>query len=205
MSYSPSSQPIRSDPPEADYELIDVDPHLRRVVSYFRPSDYAAWAASIAFFPASIKIWQKLDPVEGAYQKPGRIPGGVMRTATLLGVVGGFYLAYVRSCQRFLGWTENSREVLRDRKETKKLLSEGKLPFGENESVLDDRLKDVANRNSQYSFLLMGIMPWFNLVKHPHHGINLQKYYEDRPGEAEWGYKLKPLDEIRKKYAKHIE
>lgn len=203
MSYTPDSQPVRSLAPYSDYELIDVDPHLRRVVSYMRPSDYGAWAASAAFFPASLRIWQQLEPVEGAFKKPGRIPGGTMRAATLLGVVGGFYLAYVRSCKRFLGWSENGREVLRDRRETKKLLAEGKLPFGE--SVLDDRLQDVANRNSQFSIVTMAILPWFNLANHPYHGIDLAKYYEDRPGEAEWGLKLQPLDEIKRKYVKRIE
>lgn len=205
MSYTPSTQPVRSAPPYSDYELIDVDPHLRRVVSFMRPSDYAAWGASILFFPTAMKVWEHLEPVEGAYTKPGRISGGTMRTATLLGVVGGFYLAYVRSSKRFLGWSENEREVLRDRYDMKKLLSEEKLPFAENESVLDDRLKDIANKNSQYAFVNMAVIPWFNLVNHPYHGIDLSKYYEDRPGEAEWGFKLKPLDEIKQKYAKNIE
>lgn len=205
MSYTPSTQPVRSSAPYSDYELIDVDPTLLRVVSFMRPADYAAWAASIAFFPAAIKAWEHLEPAAGPYKAPAKIPGGALRTCTLLGFVGGFYLAYVRSSKRFLGWSENSREVARDRYEHKKLLAEGKLPFGENESTLTDRVQDVANRNSQYAFTNMAILPWFNLVNHPYHGINLEKYYEDRPGEAEWGFQLKPLSEIREKYAKHIE
>lgn len=34
------------------YPVIDTDPHFGRVVRYFRPSDYAAWAAGTAAAPA---------------------------------------------------------------------------------------------------------------------------------------------------------
>lgn len=205
MSYTNSYQPVRSDPPAADYEVIDVDPHFNRVVSYFRGSDYGAWAASTAAFPLALLAWERLEPLAGAFKAPGKVPAGTLRTATLVGFVGGFYLAYVRSSKRFLGWSENAREVSKDRYEIKKLLSEEKLPYHENESVLDDRLKDIANRNSQYSFTLLAILPWFNLANHPYHGVNIEKYYENRPGEEAWGFKLKPFDEIKAKYAKNIE
>ncbi|ODV79625.1 NADH-ubiquinone oxidoreductase [Suhomyces tanzawaensis NRRL Y-17324] len=205
MSYTTTNQPVRSDPPLSDYELIDVDPHFTRVVSYFRGSDYGVWAASAVGFPLALQAWEKLEPQAGAFKAPGKVPGGALRTATLLGAVGGFYLAYVRSSKRFLGWSENSREVKKDRYEIKKLLSEGKLPYHENESVLDDRLKDIANRNSQFSFTTLAILPWFNLARHPYHGVNIEKYYVDRPGEEEWNLKLKPFEEIKAKFAKNIE
>lgn len=205
MSYTPTNQPIRSDPPFSDYELIDVDPYFTRVVSYFRASDIGIWAGSAVAFPLALQAWERLEPMEGAFKAPGKIPAGALRTATLLGAVGGFYLAYVRSSKRFLGWSENEREVKKDRYEMKKLLSQGKLPYHENESVLDDRLKDIANRNSQFSFTTLAILPWFNLAYHPYHGVNLSKYYESRLGEEDWGFTMKPLDEIKAKYAKHIE
>lgn len=204
MSYTKSYEPIRSDPPQADYELIDVDPHFSRVVKYFRGSDVGLWAATTAGFPLALQIWERLEPTAGAFKAPSKVPGTTIRAATLLGFFGGFYLAYIRSSKRFLGWTENAREVKKDRYEIKKLLSQEKLPYHENESALDDRLKDISNRNSQYSFTLMSILPWFNLANHPYHGVNIQKYYEVRPGEEEWGFKLKSFDEIKAKYEKVI-
>lgn len=206
MSYNKTYEPVRSDPPYSDYELIDVDPHFKRVISYFRPSDYGCWAATMAGFPLALNLWEKLEPTSGAFKAPSKIPGGALRAASLLGVCGGFFLAYVRSSRRFLGWSENAREVKKDRYEIKKLLSEEKLPYHENESVLDDRMKDIANRNSQFSFTIMAIIPWFNLAHHPYHGVSIQKYYENRPGEQEWGFNnLKPFEEIKAKYTKYIE
>ncbi|CUM63523.1 uncharacterized protein PRCAT00001100001 [Priceomyces carsonii] len=206
MSYNKNNQPVRSEPAYSDYELIDVDPHFKRVVAYFRPSDYGFWAATTAGFPLALQAWERLEPREGAFKAPARIPGGALRAATLLGFVGGFYFAYIRSSRRFLGWSENAREVKKDRYQIKKLLAQEKLPYHENESVLDDRLKDIANRNSQYSFATMAIIPWFNFAHHPYHGVNIQKYYENRPGEEEWGFNnLKPYEDIKAKYVKHIE
>lgn len=205
MSYTKGYQPVRSDPPVSDYELIDVDPHFKRVVLYFRASDVGLWAASTASFPLALQVWEKLEPTKGSFKAPGKVPGASLRVASLLGFFGGFYLAYIRSSRRFLGWSENSREVAKDRYEIKKLLSEEKLPYHENESTLDDRMKDIANRNSQYSFTLLSVFPWFNFAHHPYHGVNIQKYYENRPGEEAWGFQLKPFDEIKAKYARVIE
>jgi hypothetical protein len=39
------------------YPVIDTDPHAFRVVRYFRPRDYATWAAVTAGFPATYYIW----------------------------------------------------------------------------------------------------------------------------------------------------
>ncbi|KAI3406940.2 NUXM [Candida oxycetoniae] len=199
MSYTATNTPVRALPLDSDYERIDGDPYFGRVVSYFRPSDYLNWAISTAIFPAGLKLWERIEPSGGSGSKPLRINGTTYRAAVAMGLVGGFFLAYVRSSQRFLGWRENASEVKRDRFEMKKLLSEGKLPFHEDKSALDDRNKDVANRNSQYSSSFLFILPWFNLAYHPYHQVNLEKYYIDRPGEEEWGFKLKPLDEIYQK------
>ena len=35
---------------------IDSDPHFKRVVSYFRPSDYVAWAGATAAFPSALYL-----------------------------------------------------------------------------------------------------------------------------------------------------
>ncbi|CAK9437582.1 uncharacterized protein LODBEIA_P19600 [Lodderomyces beijingensis] len=196
MSYSPSNQPVRAAPLDSDYERIDGDPYFTRVVSYFRPSDYLNWAISVAAIPAGLKLWEHLEPANGTGLKPARISGASYRAAVAIGLTGGFLLAYIRSSYRFLGWRENAREVAKDRYEMKKLLSQGKLPYHEDESALDDRGKDIANRNSQYSASMLYLLPWFNLAYHPYHQTNLEKYYENRPGEEEWGFKLKPLDEI---------
>lgn len=42
---------------ETPYPLIDADPHASRVVRYFRPSDYAAWASATVAFPAALYAW----------------------------------------------------------------------------------------------------------------------------------------------------
>ncbi len=42
---------------ETPYPLIDADPHAFRVIRYFRPSDYATWAAGTAGFPAALYLW----------------------------------------------------------------------------------------------------------------------------------------------------
>jgi hypothetical protein len=39
------------------YEVIDTDPHFKRVVGYFRPTDYLTWAAGTASLPAAIYAW----------------------------------------------------------------------------------------------------------------------------------------------------
>lgn len=206
MSYHKAHQPVRLEVAPGDYELIDADPHFSRVVSYFRASDLGIWAASTAAFPLALKAWERLDPVAGLFTKPGRVPGGALRAASLLGLSGGFYFAYIRSLKRFLGWAENKREVARDRYEIKLLLAQEKLPYRENESNLDDRLQDVLNRMSQYSFVLLAILPYFNLAHHPYHGVDMRKYYETRPGEELWGFdNLKPYDEIKAKYETRAE
>ena len=38
----------------APFPLIDADPHAKRVVKYFRGSDYALWAAGTAAAPAAV-------------------------------------------------------------------------------------------------------------------------------------------------------
>ena len=49
------------------YPLIDSDPHAFRVVRYFRPSDYATWAAGTAAFPAALYFWGTCPTVRPVY------------------------------------------------------------------------------------------------------------------------------------------
>ncbi|CDK29272.1 unnamed protein product [Kuraishia capsulata CBS 1993] len=121
-------------------------------------------------------------------------PAGFLRAAGLLGFVGGFCFAYTSSTKRFWGWTENSKEVAKDRYEVKKLLSQKQSPYGKTE--LSPYHQDMAARNSTNSQLLFALIPWVNLANHQSHGIDLRKYYEVRPGEEKWGFTLPPLEEI---------
>ena len=36
------------------FPLVDADPHAKRVIKYFRGSDYALWAAGTAAAPAAV-------------------------------------------------------------------------------------------------------------------------------------------------------
>ncbi|AOW31613.1 hypothetical protein MG5_06262, partial [Candida albicans P57072] len=202
MSYTATNQPVRAPPLNSDYELIDGDPYFTRVVSYFRFSDYVNWAVITASFPLGMKLWEKIVPSQGKGLKPSVVNPVTLRVSTLLGFFGGFCLNYVKSSQRFLGWRENSREVKLDRFEIKQKLSQGVLPYNEHLSKLDDRNKDISNRNSQYSHALLFVIPWFNTTYHPYHQVDLKKYYINREGEENWGFELKPLDEIYAKYGK---
>ena len=113
----------------ARFQLDSADVGLagdHRVVSYFRPSDYAAWALGTAAFPALLsaygvfalqhagsrsKYFTELADPSGAR----RLPRGItpaLRLATTLGFAGGFLLAYQRSSMRFWGWHENVRSCL---------------------------------------------------------------------------------------------
>jgi len=51
------TQPMPEKIVETPYPLIDSDPHASRVVRYFRPSDYAAWAGATAAFPSALYFW----------------------------------------------------------------------------------------------------------------------------------------------------
>lgn len=44
------------------------------------------------------------------------------------------------------------------------------------ESELSEYMQGVAARNSTFSGLMFGLMPWFNTVNHPHHGTKSEKY-----------------------------
>lgn len=163
------------------------------MIKYFRLSDYGAWAIGTAGMPALFTALEYFDHNNGrSFTKP---TGSVLRVTTLLGFFGGFIIAYNRSTKRFWGITENAREVKLDRYEIKSKLSRGEPLFGT--STLSPWLQDIASRNSKNSQLNLHIIPWFNLVSHNNHDIDLKKYYEVRKGEEDWNFKLPPLEDFK--------
>ena len=98
---------------ETPYPLIDADPHASRVVRYFRPSDYAAWAGSTVAFPAALYAWGKkfsqicrlpsfltehpemADPTKFRMKTTLKLGG-------FLGFTAGFLLAYQRSSRTWI-------------------------------------------------------------------------------------------------------
>lgn len=153
------------------YPVIDSDPHFGRVVRYMRPSDYAAWAAGTAAAPALLLGMEKMDPV-GPLRNL-RLP---LRIATVVGAFGGFLYAYQTSSLRFWGWTENAAEVAKDQAELSQLAKEGKALYGE--SYMPEHVQDASARNSRYSQLKFGAIPWFNFANHNSHGVDTSKYSE---------------------------
>lgn len=170
----------------SQYEIIDTDPHFYRVVDYFRPSDWV----KVGLFTVSGPAFLAACNWGSSGGKKLHLSGRMLRIGGALGFVAGFLNSYAASSLRFAGGSENAREVQKDRFEIKKRLSEGKPAWGEDESKLPDWLRATAARNSTYSFLNLAVFPWFNFVNHEHHGVDISKYYENRPGEEKWGFNL---------------
>lgn len=164
------------------------------MVRYFRAQDYLTWLLGTAAGPGLLVLFERMEPLEGRkFRMP---PHSLLRVSTLVGVIGGFILAYNESSKRFWGWSENGREVQKDRYEVKKLLSQGKSPYGV--STMSDYLQDMSARNTTSSQLVSSVLPIFNFANHQNHGIDLRKYYEVREGEEKWGFNdLVPLDQIK--------
>ncbi|KAF8223776.1 NUXM, NADH-ubiquinone oxidoreductase subunit [Tricholoma matsutake] len=152
---------------ETPYPLIDSDPHASRVIRYFRPSDYATWAAATAAFPSALYLWEMADPAKYRMRTALRLGG-------FLGFVGGFLLAYQRSSLRFWGWSENKREEQMDFEELSLRVKEGKPLYGDSHQPA--WVQGSAHRNSAYSQLKFSAFPMFNLVNHPYHGTDPAKY-----------------------------
>ncbi|KAL2758599.1 hypothetical protein ACRALDRAFT_2091694, partial [Sodiomyces alcalophilus JCM 7366] len=168
-----------SKPIQSDYPLIDNDPHFKRVLRYARPSDYAHGAAAAAFGPAALLTLERFAPSHVG--KGGFAPA--MRLVTAIGLTGGFLYFYQRSALRFYGATENSREVEMDMREMVDKVKAGEPLYGE--STLTPHLQGVAARQSRYSALFMGVVPWFNFVNHNQHGVDTAKYYRQAERELE--------------------
>jgi hypothetical protein len=52
-------------------------------------------------------------------------------------------------------------------------------------STLPEHHQHMAARNSRFSSIFIGIMPWFNVVNHNHHGVDTAKYYQQAERELE--------------------
>lgn len=169
--------------------MIDVDPHFSRVVGYFRASDYLRWALFTASGPLFV-VWSEHIQSEG---KSRKLSSRAFRIATMVSLTSGFIFSYNRSVQRFQGVIENKREVEKDRYEIKSRLAQGLKPYGETD--LSPWLQKIAARNSTYSSTFNHIFPWFNIVNHEYHGVDLKKYYEVREGEENWGFNLQLPEE----------
>jgi hypothetical protein len=136
------------------YPVIDTDPHFFRVIRYTRASDWLYAAGLTAGFPGAMMFWERREPST----PKGALPS-VMRMSWTLGAIGGFLLAYSRSSQRFWGWAENEREQEKDMQEMKGRVAAGLKPYGESE--LSPYMQGVAARNSTFSGLFVGLMPWY--------------------------------------------
>ncbi|KAG5943389.1 hypothetical protein E4U59_000433 [Claviceps monticola] len=167
----------------SNYPLIDNDPHFKRVVGYARTSDYIAGGLAASFAPCALLVAEKFAPSnvgKGGFAPIMRLTGGI-------GVIGGFLYFYQRSSLRFYGMSENAREVEMDMREMVDRVKAGKSLYGE--SQLTPHMQGVAARQSRYSALAMGLIPWFNFVNHSQHGVDTAKYYQqaERELEAERG------------------
>ncbi|KAF8159597.1 NADH-ubiquinone oxidoreductase complex I, 21 kDa subunit-domain-containing protein [Crassisporium funariophilum] len=152
---------------ETSYPLIDADPHASRVIRYFRPSDYVAWAGATAAFPAALYFWEMADPTKLRIKTHLKLGG-------LMGFTAGFLFAYQRSSLRFWGWSENQREEAKDLEELSQRARERQPLYGESHQPV--WVQAAAARNSQWSQLKFSIFPMFNLVNHGHHGTDPAKY-----------------------------
>ncbi|KAJ4298389.1 hypothetical protein N0V88_003419 [Collariella sp. IMI 366227] len=174
QTYSWPSKTVRT-----EYPLIDNDPHFKRVIRYARPSDYLAGGAAAAGGPGLLYAMEVFAP-----SQVGR--GGfaqAMRLCGVIGVTGGFLWFYQRSILRFYGMSENAREIEMDMREMVDKVKAGEPLYGE--SKLTPAMQGVAARQSRYSALFFGVLPWFNFVNHNQHGIDTAKYYQQAERELE--------------------
>ncbi|KAJ0422529.1 NADH-ubiquinone oxidoreductase complex I, 21 kDa subunit-domain-containing protein [Aspergillus carlsbadensis] len=164
---------------KTDYPLIDSDPHIRRVFGYARPSDYAVASGLGAASPLAFWVMERVSPSHVG--RGGFAP--VMRLATAVGIIGGLHILYQRSCNRFYGFTENTREVEMDMREMVEKVKNGESLYGT--SQVSPYLQGVAAQNSRYAQLFSHIIPWPNLVNHDRHGVDTAKYYQQAERELE--------------------
>ncbi|KFH42562.1 NADH-ubiquinone oxidoreductase 20.9 kDa subunit-like protein [Hapsidospora chrysogenum ATCC 11550] len=150
-----------------------------RVVGYARKSDYVVGGLAAAFAPAAMLVLERFAP---SHAGKGGFPK-IMRLATAIGLTGGFLIFYQRSSLRFYGATENAREREMDMREMVDKVKRGESLYGE--SQLTPHMQGVAARQSRYSALFMGVVPWFNFVNHNQHGVDTAKYYQQAERELE--------------------
>ncbi|EPE35387.1 hypothetical protein GLAREA_11086 [Glarea lozoyensis ATCC 20868] len=164
---------------QADYPLIDSDPHFKRVWRYARPSDYASGAGWAALGPIIMLAWERVAPA-GAGK--GAFPP-IMRLTGAISVGAGLLLTYQSSLLRFYGFKENQREIDMDMKEMVSKVKAGEPLYGT--STLTPYMQGVASRNSRYTGVFLHVIPWFNFVNHNQHGVDTAKYYQQAERELE--------------------
>lgn len=62
-------------------------------------------------------------------------------------------------------------------------VKKGESLYGE--SRLTPHMQGVAARQSRFSALFIGVVPWFNFVNHSQHGVDTAKYYQQAERELE--------------------
>ncbi|KTW27049.1 hypothetical protein T552_02541 [Pneumocystis carinii B80] len=154
-----------------EFPVIDTDPHFFRVIRYARPSDYLTFIIGTAGFPISMLVLEKLYP---SLNKSGL--GPALRLSGVLGICGGFLLAYQRSSLRLWGWTENGREVQMNKEEVERKRAANEPLYGKSEMPED--MQRIAAQNSRYSALKFSAFPWFNFVNHNEHNTDSSKYQD---------------------------
>ncbi|TDZ23106.1 NADH-ubiquinone oxidoreductase 20.9 kDa subunit [Colletotrichum orbiculare MAFF 240422] len=117
------------------------------------------------------------------FKRPPLVPVHYLSSRSAIGLAGGFLYFYQRSSLRFYGATENAREVAMDMNEMVAKVKAGEPLYGE--SRLTPHMQGVAARQSRYSALFMGVIPWFNFVNHNQHGVDTAKYYQQAERELE--------------------
>lgn len=85
--------------PIVDYHETDSSRHIKRVLAYARPSDYAAGAATATLGPGLMLLMERVSP--SLVGKGGFAP--IMRLSGAIGVGAGFVLFYQRSVCAFPG------------------------------------------------------------------------------------------------------
>ncbi|KAI9793451.1 MAG: hypothetical protein M1835_007250 [Candelina submexicana] len=164
---------------DTEFPLIDNDPHIKRVLKYTRPGDYAVATATAAAGPGLMLLWERIAP---SYVGKGGFPP-IMRLTGAVSLTAGFLMLYQRSALRFYGFRENKREVDMDMREMVDKVKNSEPLYGE--STLSPYMQGVASRNSRYTALWLHVVPWFNFVNHSQHGVDTAKYYRQAERELE--------------------
>ncbi|KAJ2568659.1 hypothetical protein GGH95_004336 [Coemansia sp. RSA 1836] len=91
-----------------------------------------------------------------------------MKVAAVVGAMSGFLTAYQLTSARFMGLSENTREIKKYRIEYAKLKAQGKPMHGV--SSLPLSMQRTAASYSTWAFMNFDVFPMFNFVNHPYHG-----------------------------------
>lgn len=88
----------------------------------------------------------------------------ILRLSIAVGAIAGLGFVYQKSCLRFYGWEENSREVEMDMREMVDKVKKGEPLYGNTE--LTPYMQGIAARNSRFSSLLFHVVPMMNFANH---------------------------------------